>query len=134
MSRWRWSVVVAIAMPLVVVGGLWISGVFGDDAPARPGVAGADDDTPADYEYLIPAGTGERIDDGERIDILPGVMEVRVGETIRIVNDDDRGHVIGVFYVGAGETLTQTFTAPGELEGECSVHSSGRFLVRVLEA
>jgi hypothetical protein len=133
MSRRVGVIVLAVVLPVVALGGLWAGGVF-DDAPGRPGVEGADDDAPADYEYLIPAGTGERIDDGERIDILPGEMEVRVGETIRIVNDDDRGHVIGVFYVGAGETLTQTFTAPGELEGECSVHSSGRFLVRVLEA
>ncbi|MGB0801270.1 MAG: cupredoxin domain-containing protein, partial [Ilumatobacteraceae bacterium] len=59
--------------------------------------------------------------------------EVAVGETIRIVNEDDRGHVVGVFYVGAGETLTQTFTAPGQLTGECTVHSSGVFTLTVVE-
>lgn len=132
--RWRPLVVLVVAMPIAIVGGLALGGAFGDDTPDRPGVAGADSDAVADYEYLIPAGTGVRIDGGETIEILPGELEVRVGETIRIVNDDDRGHVVGVFYVGAGETLTQTFTAPGELEGECSVHPSGRFLVRVLEA
>jgi plastocyanin len=56
-----------------------------------------------------------------------------VGESIRITNDDSRGHVVGVFYVGAGETLTQSFTAPGVLTGECTVHSSGVFTLTVVE-
>ena len=57
-----------------------------------------------------------------------------VGESIRIVNDDVVGHVVGVFYVGAGETLTQRFDSPGELSGECSVHPSGSFTLRIVEA
>lgn len=134
MNRWRRVIVLLVAMPFAIVGGLWLGGAFGDDAPTRPGVEGADEDAAADFEYLIPAGTGSVLDAGGQVEILPAELEVRVGETIRIVNYDDRGHVVGVFYVGAGETLTQTFTAPGELEGECSVHPSGRFLVRVLEA
>ena len=82
---------------------------------------------------MIPSGTGDRIDAGERIDILPAELQVTVGDTIRITNNDTRGHVVGVFYVGAGETLTQSFTAPGVLSGECTVHSSGVFTLSVVE-
>ncbi len=129
MSRWRFGFVVAIALIAGVALG---ATVLNDDAP-RPGLSAAEDDAPADYDYVIPVGTGERIDAGERIDILPAKLQVTVGESIRITNDDSRGHVVGVFYVGAGETLTQSFTAPGVLTGECTVHSSGVFTLTVVE-
>jgi plastocyanin len=57
---------------------------------------------------------------------------VTVGETIEIVNEDDRGHLVGPFFVGAHETLTQRFTAPGEFIGACTVHPSGELVLRVV--
>lgn len=86
-----------------------------------------------DYEYLIPAGTGDRFDAGEAIEVLPARLEVRVGEVLRISNEDDRDHLIGPFYVGAGEVLTQRFSAPGLFTGMCTVHPSGRFVLDVSE-
>ena len=130
MRRWRF----ALAVTLALTAGLALGAtLLNDDAP-RPGLSAEDDDARADYDYVIPSGTGDRIDAGERIDILPAELQVTVGETIRITNDDTRGHVVGVFYVGAGETLTQSFTAPGVLSGECTVHSSGVFTLSVVEA
>ncbi|MDX1691075.1 MAG: hypothetical protein R3290_08650 [Acidimicrobiia bacterium] len=85
----------------------------------------------ADYEYVIPPGTGERFDSGEIVDILPATLEVEVGEVLRIVNQDDREHLVGPFYVGAGETVTQQFANPGEFTGICTVHPSGQFVLRV---
>ncbi|MEK9937172.1 MAG: hypothetical protein VW552_00445 [Ilumatobacter sp.] len=122
-----------VAAVIALAAGVAIGATVLDNEPARPGLSAVDDETTADHDYRIPAGTGDRIDGGERIDILPAELEVAVGETIRIVNEDDRGHVVGVFYVGAGETLTQTFTAPGQLTGECTVHSSGVFTLTVVE-
>ncbi len=86
-----------------------------------------------DYEYTIPLGTGERFDAGEVVEILPGEMTVRVGEVMRIVNQDDRQHLIGPFFVGAGETLTQRFASAGEFTGLCTVHPSGEFVLTVEE-
>ena len=40
----------------------------------------------------------------------------------------------GVFFVAAGETLTQRFNNVAVLEGECSVHPSGSFTLRVVES
>ena len=87
----------------------------------------------ADYSYTIPAGSGEAIDRGEQLDILPPSLEVRVGETLELINQDDRGHLIGPFFVGAGETLRQRFNAPGSFIGACSVHPSGEFVLTVVE-
>lgn len=127
-------VVAVVSVLVIVVSAVVIVTVVRDDTPDRPGVTVAADAVAVDHDYLIPAGTGARIDGGEVIDILPAELVMTVGETIRIVNNDDRGHTVGVFYVGPGEELRQTFTAPGELSGECSVHSSGQFVLRVVAA
>lgn len=122
----------AVLIPLVVVGGLLIGRVLRPDE-GRSGIviASADEVTDSGYDYTIPLGTKDRIDAGELVEIVPRVLTVHVGEAIRIVNDDDVGHVVGVFYVGAGETATSRFTAPGELTDSCTVHSGGEFTLRV---
>lgn len=83
--------------------------------------------------FTIPLGAGEAYDAGTPLEILPADLQVRVGDVIEIVNEDDRGHLIGPFYVGGGETLRQRFNAPGEFIGECTVHPSGEIVVTVTE-
>jgi len=104
----------------------------GDDRAATLEVGDAGR-APADYSYSIPAGAGDAYDRGEPLDILPGEMVVSVGQVIEIVNEDDRGHLVGPFYVGAGETLRQRFASPGTYEGICTVHPSGELSLRVVE-
>ncbi len=87
----------------------------------------------AEYSYVIPEGAGEAFDQGTPLDILPAELDVKVGETIEIVNRDDRGHLIGPFYVGPLETLRQRFARTGEYVGVCSVHPSGEITVQVSE-
>jgi len=89
------------------------------------------DSVAADYVYTIPAGTGAIFDSGGSVDILPAELIVHVGEVMRIINEDDRNHLIGPFYVGAGETLTQRFSTRGDFTGLCTVHPSGQFVLRV---
>jgi plastocyanin len=102
----------------------------GDDAsqPATEAVSIAD---AATFEYVIPAGAGEALDAGTPLEILPAELQVNVGDTIRIENQDDRGHTVGPFFVGAFETLTQRFSTPGEFEGVCTVHPSGELVLIV---
>lgn len=121
-----------ILVLLVVVASL-LAACGNDDA--REGALVVDDPTAiaADYEYVIPLGTGARFDAGEAVEILPGEMVVQVGEVMRIVNQDDRNHLIGPFFVGAGETLTQRFASAGEFTGLCTVHPSGEFVLTVTE-
>lgn len=102
----------------------------GDDAsqPATVAVTIAD---AATFEYVIPAGAGEALDAGTPLEILPAELQVNVGDTIRIENQDDRGHTVGPFFVGANETLTQRFSTPGEFVGVCTVHPSGELVLIV---
>ena len=98
----------------------------GDDTLRLEDASGA-----ADYSFTIPAGAGEAYDRGEPLEVLPGELRVRVGDVIEIVNQDDRGHLVGPFYVGEGETLRQRFASPGEYIGICTVHPSGELVLGV---
>ena len=85
----------------------------------------------AEYNYTIPVGAGLALDAGTPLEILPGTFDARVGQTIQISNEDDRGHLVGPWFVGAGETMRQTFKTPGDFIGECTVHPSGQIVVTV---
>ena len=119
------SAVVALAL-------LAVSACGGGDTPTLE-VMSEEPSTP-DYEYVIPAGTNSRLRSGEVVEIMPARLEVVVGESIRIRNEDSAGAFVGIFYVGAGETVNMRFTTPGELTGKCEVSSSGEFTIQVEEA
>ncbi len=121
-SRW----IAALVAGLLLV-------ACGSDSSSQPAAEAIEAVDAATYEFVIPAGAGEALDAGTPLEILPGELDVRVGETIRIVNEDDRGHTVGPFFVGANETLTQRFSSPGEFVGVCTVHPSGQ-IVLVVEA
>ncbi len=127
-GRRRWAagalVVAAMAFPLVAA-----ACRGGSDAGFK--LRGADGATGADYRYSIPAGAGQAAIDGTPIEVVPAELDVHVGDVIEIVNGDDRGHLVGPFFVGAGETMRQEFASPGEFQGVCSVHPSGQIVIKV---
>jgi plastocyanin len=118
------AIAVLFAMALMV-------SACGSDGGADPATQVINDSEAATYEYVIPAGAGEALDAGTPLEILPAELEVQVGESIRIVNEDNRGHSVGPFFVGANETLSQRFSSPGEFVGVCTVHPSGEFALIV---
>jgi plastocyanin len=126
MSRGAAGAVLVIG--LLAAPALAACGGDGASQPATEAVADADNVT---LEYVIPAGAGEALDAGTPLEILPAELQVDVGDTIRIENQDDRGHTVGPFFVGANETLTQRFSTPGEFEGVCTVHPSGQLVLIV---
>jgi len=103
----------------------------GSDSGAGPGFSVEDGTGSATYAYVIPMGAGEALDAGEPLEILPGTLDATVGETIEIVNLDDRGHNVGPWFVGANETMRQEFTSAGTFEGVCTVHPSGELVLNV---
>lgn len=119
----------AVAVAIVVVFGGALVGCGDDDS--QPQTEAVVDEQIATLDYVIPAGAGEALDAGTPLEILPAELEVDVGDTIRIENQDDRGHTVGPFFVGANETLTQRFSTSGEFEGVCTVHPSGQLVLIV---
>jgi len=88
--------------------------------------------TSVDFDYTIPRGTAARVARGDDVEIVPRRLDARVGQVIRIRNDDDQGQAVGPFYVAARSTLTQRFLSAGTFAGQCTVHPDGaiRLVVR----
>lgn len=114
---------------LVVVGCLSMiacGGSTGESAPASMPPHQA-----ATYEYLVPAGTGARLDRGEAIELMPQTLHATVGQSIFIANEDTRDYDVGPFFVAAGQSLAMTFTHTAVLSGQCSMNPSGEFQIIV---
>jgi len=86
---------------------------------------------PQEYKVTVPAGTGERIAKGEQVELIPRDLDLSVGDTMIIENQDNRNHTVGPFAVRSGETLTYTFSNAGVFKGACSVHPSGEVTITV---
>ena len=119
---------------LLAVAALGVAACSGDDDAVGPGLTPTEAAGAATYEYTIPLGAGEALDAGTPLEILPAELVTKVGETIRIVNEDDRGHNVGPWFIGANETMNQEFTSAGDFEGVCTVHPSGQLILVVEEA
>lgn len=75
-----------------------------------------------EYEVVIPEGTGEAVDAGEDVDVVPTEIEVPVGDTLVLVNEDTRPHVVGPFTVMADDEYRYTFDREESFSGGCSAH------------
>lgn len=89
--------------------------------------------TPQVVEYVVPEGTASRIARGEPVTIMPDTLELRVGDTLRIRNDDVAGATVGPYYVEAGREFTLTYGAPGVFAGACELSKGGTFRIVVKE-
>jgi len=116
------------ALRVALLGGALVG--CGDDT-SQPATEAVRNSETATLEYVIPFGAGEALDAGTPLEILPAELEMNVGDTIRIENQDDRLHTVGPFLVGTNETLTLRFSTPGEFEGVCTVHPSGQLVLIV---
>lgn len=75
--------------------------------------------------FVVPEGTAEKVFFGETVDIMPSRVELQVGDTLVVRNDDEQTMVVGPFTVRPGETLTQHFQRPQTLVGECTLSGTG---------
>lgn len=132
MSR-RLAVVLGVVAVVVVGGAIAAYAVLSEPDPGAAELAVLDPDGDVDHDFVIPEGTARAIARGEPIEIVPQQLDVKVGESIRIRNDDTSGATVGIFYVGAGEVVRMQFTSPGELKGVCDVHPSGEFTINVTD-
>jgi hypothetical protein len=123
--------VVTVALGVAAVAVFAVVQLTGDDGTGTAQLQVVDADGAVDHDYVIPAGTQDRRLRGEQIEIMPAELDVKVGESIRITNDDDAGAFVGIFYVGAGEVVSMRFTTPGTLSGACDLTPDGEFTIEV---
>jgi plastocyanin len=81
--------------------------------------------------FVIPPGTAQRLDAGDKVNILPAKLSYRVGQVIQVVNQDSRGETVGPFVVGPLATVTEKFATPGRYAGVCTVHPGGKITITV---
>lgn len=96
-------------------------------------VAGRGGTGPQTFEYTVPEGTGARIAAGEKVYVFPARLDLHVGDTIVIHNDDTRPAVVGPYTVDRNSTLSQTFLRTGFVTGFCSIHPSGRVTIHITD-
>ncbi|MBS1837465.1 MAG: hypothetical protein JST64_07180 [Actinobacteria bacterium] len=135
------AVVVAVSAVALVVIAIAVVAAVVMREPTRPGHPGAtapgaglevvSGRDAVDHSFVVPAGAAARTARGEDLGIVPGRLDVRVGDTIRIRNDDDVEAKVGIFTVAPHSTVTMRFTSAGRLEGSCDVHPSGQFVIDV---
>ena len=83
-------------------------------------------------EIVVPRGTAEKIKAGETVDVMPSLIEVKVGEDLVLTNDDTYTHVIGPQMVKAGESVTLNFGAPGSYQGYCEINADREYKIVVV--
>lgn len=76
-----------------------------------------------EHRFVIPAGTGERMDRGESVSILPDTLEMSIGDRLVLENNDDRVHIAGPFSVRPGETFDYRFPNAGTYRGICTLNA-----------
>ena len=81
--------------------------------------------------YVVPSGTAKKVEQGAKVQIMPRVVRLDVGDSLVIRNDDDQTALVGPYIVKAGSTLTQKFQRPQYLVGECSLSGSGEIKIIV---
>ena len=119
MSRAAWPALALFAGALVLGCGPDAAREAASPPPAAESVAASW--VPA-REIVIPAGAQARLDAGERVEILETEIRVKVGETVRIRNDDVVDHVIGPYYLQSGAALQQTYRTPQTIQYVCYVN------------
>jgi hypothetical protein len=118
-SRAPWPALALVACALIL-------GCGPDSAPEAANPPPAAESLAASWaparEIVIPADAQARLDAGERVAILETEIRVKVGETVRIRNDDVVDHVIGPYYLQSGAALQQTYRTPQTIQYVCFVN------------
>lgn len=86
---------------------------------------------PARIEFVIPAGTAERVAAGEAVPSIPAKESFIVGDVLVLRNEDRVNHELGPFWIPAGTTLTIPLERAASLNYVCTIHPSGYFGLEV---
>jgi hypothetical protein len=109
--------VIRSIVAIVTIAGLAVASCGGDEANTEPQVV----------DIVVPAGTQDRLDRGEPVDVMPARLEFRVGDTLRIRNDDRVDQYVGPYLVRAGEQFELTYGAPGHYQGLCTLSGNAGY-------
>ena len=87
---------------------------------------------PQVVEFVIPAGTSEKVALGESI--LPKEQNFVVGDTLVVKNEDSAAHVLGPIFIPPGSSASLKLDQPEYLSYTCSFQPTKLFGLTVREA
>ena len=88
---------------------------------------------PFEHRFVVPAGTAGRVDAGEVVEVLPARLELRSGDSVTIVNEDDVAQGTGFLMAPPHDSVTYEFNRPGTYTAACTLHPSGSMVVVVTD-
>lgn len=84
-------------------------------------------------ELVIPAGTAERVAQGEKPPTIPEAMTFVLGDTLVVVNQDSVAHQLGPLWVPPGTSASLVLGRVENLALECSFQPQRYFGLEVRE-
>lgn len=82
-------------------------------------------------ELVVPAGTSQRLVEGQVVTVMPARLELRVGDTLLIRNEDSSDQSVGPYFVKAGGEIRLTYGKAGQFEGYCPLTEGKRYAIVV---
>ncbi|MBL8049918.1 MAG: hypothetical protein JNM46_01735 [Anaerolineales bacterium] len=79
---------------------------------------------PTVIELIIPAGTAQLMRDGKNPEILSRDMRFVVGDTLKVINNDNENHQLGPLYIPANSSASLKLSTEENLIVECSFEST----------
>jgi hypothetical protein len=85
------------------------------------------------YVVRVPPGTAARIAAGERVEVFPQRIELKLSQydTLVVRNDDREPMTIGPYRVEPGQRFVQRYEGPGTFDLVCSAHPGARLQIVV---
>lgn len=89
-------------------------------------------DTSTTVRFVIAPGTRAAVLAGETVEnALPRSLDLDVGDTLEIVNNDSEAHTYAFLVLRAGETARYTFRQVGTYTGECTANDHEEVTITV---
>lgn len=88
---------------------------------------------PGTIELVIPAGTANLIAAGQTPPEIPKDMRFVVGDTLKVVNNDNQNHQLGPLWIPANSSATQKLETAENLVVECSFQAGSVIGITVQE-
>ena len=87
-----------------------------------------------DEVFAIPKGTYARRMSGDKVEILPSVVNLTLGikDVLVLKNDDDVPQVFSAVLLMPGQTFRLPFEVASSYQFACTAHASGQMTVTVL--
>ncbi|HNB34940.1 MAG TPA: hypothetical protein PK414_01880 [Anaerolineales bacterium] len=88
---------------------------------------------PGIIELIIPAGTADLIRAGEAPPEIPTDMRFVVGDTLKVINQDDENHQLGPLWIPAESSASLKLETEENLVFECSFQAGSYLGITVQE-